>query len=82
MMAARQLGRPTARMLKYAHSGEVSGDYTGVVGYPRLRSGRLAPDRPSDPCYERTARALLISRGRRSTQVTGSAPSVPARSKA
>jgi AmmeMemoRadiSam system protein B len=33
MMAARQLGATDARVLKYAHSGEVSGDYTGVVGY-------------------------------------------------
>jgi MEMO1 family protein len=33
MMAARQLGATGARLLKYAHSGEVSGDYTGVVGY-------------------------------------------------
>ena len=33
MMAARQLGAADARVLKYAHSGEVSGDYSGVVGY-------------------------------------------------
>ena len=33
MMAARQLGATDAQVLKYAHSGEVSGDYTGVVGY-------------------------------------------------
>ena len=33
MMAARTLGARTARVLKYAHSGEVSGDYDGVVGY-------------------------------------------------
>jgi MEMO1 family protein len=33
MMAARQLGATHGRVLKYAHSGEVSGDYTGVVGY-------------------------------------------------
>jgi len=33
MMAARQLGATDGRVLKYAHSGEVSGDYTGVVGY-------------------------------------------------
>jgi hypothetical protein len=33
MMAARQLGATDAQVLKYAHSGDVSGDYTGVVGY-------------------------------------------------
>ena len=33
MLAARGLGATNARILKYAHSGEVSGDYTGVVGY-------------------------------------------------
>jgi MEMO1 family protein len=33
MMAARTLGARQARVLKYAHSGEVSGDYDGVVGY-------------------------------------------------
>jgi MEMO1 family protein len=33
MLAARRLGATGARLLKYAHSGEVSGDYDGVVGY-------------------------------------------------
>jgi AmmeMemoRadiSam system protein B len=33
MMAARLLGATDARVLKYAHSGEVSGDFNGVVGY-------------------------------------------------
>jgi MEMO1 family protein len=33
MMAAKELGAENARVLKYAHSGEVSGDYDGVVGY-------------------------------------------------
>ena len=33
MMAARQLGATGARVLKYAHSGEISGDNSGVVGY-------------------------------------------------
>jgi MEMO1 family protein len=33
MMAARSLGATDARVLKYAHSGEVSGDFDGVVGY-------------------------------------------------
>jgi AmmeMemoRadiSam system protein B len=33
MMAARELGARHGRVLKYAHSGEVSGDNDGVVGY-------------------------------------------------
>lgn len=33
MMAARALGAIHGRVLKYAHSGEISGDNTGVVGY-------------------------------------------------
>jgi AmmeMemoRadiSam system protein B len=33
MMAAQALGAREARVLKYAHSGDVSGDYSGVVGY-------------------------------------------------
>ena len=33
MKAARALGATDGRVLKYAHSGEVSGDYGGVVGY-------------------------------------------------
>ena len=33
MKAARGLGATGGRVLKYAHSGEVSGDYGGVVGY-------------------------------------------------
>lgn len=33
MKAARALGAREGRVLKYAHSGEVSGDYDGVVGY-------------------------------------------------
>ncbi len=33
MLAARALGARDARILKYAHSGEISGDYDAVVGY-------------------------------------------------
>lgn len=33
MKAARALGARDGRVLKYAHSGDVSGDYDGVVGY-------------------------------------------------
>jgi AmmeMemoRadiSam system protein B len=33
MLAARARGARQARVLRYGHSGEVSGDYDGVVGY-------------------------------------------------
>jgi AmmeMemoRadiSam system protein B len=33
MLAARALGATTGHVLKYAHSGDVSGDRSGVVGY-------------------------------------------------
>lgn len=33
MQAARQLGARRGRVLKYAHSGEISGDHAAVVGY-------------------------------------------------
>ena len=33
MRAAQTLGARTGRVLKYGHSGEISGDYDGVVGY-------------------------------------------------
>ena len=33
MMVARQLGADKAAVLKYANSGDVTGDRSGVVGY-------------------------------------------------
>ncbi len=33
MLAARALGATSARVLHYAHSGEISGDDHAVVGY-------------------------------------------------
>jgi len=42
MTAARTLGARDARVLKYAHSGEVSGDYDGVVGYMAAVMGTLS----------------------------------------
>jgi AmmeMemoRadiSam system protein B len=41
MMAAKALGARDGRVLKYAHSGEVSGDYDGVVGYLAAAFGRF-----------------------------------------
>lgn len=44
MMAARALGARHARVLKYAHSGEVSGDCDGVVGYVAAAFGTFAEE--------------------------------------
>jgi AmmeMemoRadiSam system protein B len=41
MLAARARGARQARVLNYAHSGEVSGDYSGVVGYLAAALGRF-----------------------------------------
>ena len=41
LMAARMMGAREARVLKYAHSGEVSGDYDAVVGYLAAAVGRF-----------------------------------------
>jgi AmmeMemoRadiSam system protein B len=43
MMAARMLGADAGRVLKYAHSGEISGDNNVVVGYMAAALGRFAP---------------------------------------
>jgi AmmeMemoRadiSam system protein B len=42
MLAARQLGATAARVLKYAHSGEISGDNTAVVGYLAAAFGNFS----------------------------------------
>jgi MEMO1 family protein len=39
MKAARALGATSGRVLKYGHSGEISGDYEGVVGYMAAAMG-------------------------------------------
>jgi AmmeMemoRadiSam system protein B len=44
MMAARALGAREARVLRYAHSGEVSGDFDGVVGYLAAVMGTFDAD--------------------------------------
>jgi MEMO1 family protein len=44
MMAARALGAREARVLKYANSGEVSGDFEGVVGYMAAVMGEFPHD--------------------------------------
>jgi AmmeMemoRadiSam system protein B len=42
MIAARTLGAREGRVLKYSHSGEVSGDNEGVVGYMAAAFGAFA----------------------------------------
>lgn len=49
MMTARRLGATQARVLKYAHSGEVSGDNSGVVGYVAAAMGTFAPPAEHQP---------------------------------
>jgi AmmeMemoRadiSam system protein B len=39
MKAAKALGATSGRVLKYGHSGEISGDYDGVVGYMAAAMG-------------------------------------------
>jgi AmmeMemoRadiSam system protein B len=41
MKAAKTLGANSGRVLKYGHSGEISGDYDGVVGYMAAALGTL-----------------------------------------
>jgi AmmeMemoRadiSam system protein B len=48
MMAARSLGATDARVLKYAHSGEVSGDFDGVVGYLAAAFGNFSASTGAD----------------------------------
>jgi AmmeMemoRadiSam system protein B len=45
MLAARALGARDARILRYAHSGEVSGDYDAVVGYLAAALGNFGDAR-------------------------------------
>ena len=45
MRAARRLGATAGRVLRYSHSGVISGDYDGVVGYMAAMFERTA--RPS-----------------------------------
>ena len=42
MKAARALGATDGRVLHYAHSGQVSGDYDGVVGYMAAAFGTFS----------------------------------------
>lgn len=46
MMAARSLGATGGRVLKYGHSGEISGDLNGVVGYLAAAFGNVPPAEP------------------------------------
>lgn len=48
MMAARALGAREARVLKYGHSGEISGDNDGVVGYMAAAIGAFGAAASAD----------------------------------
>ena len=51
MMASRALGATDGQVLEYAHSGQVSGDYDGVVGYVAAAFGTFAgARREADAC--------------------------------
>ena len=43
MLAARHLGARAGRVLKYGHSGEISGDNAAVVGYLAAAFGPAEP---------------------------------------
>jgi len=45
MMAARERGARHGRVLKYMHSGEISGDHSGVVGYLAGALGTFSDER-------------------------------------
>lgn len=47
MLAARALGARSGRVLHYAHSGQISGDNSGVVGYLAAAFGTFS-DEPRD----------------------------------
>jgi MEMO1 family protein len=49
MRAARALGARQARVLKYADSGDVSGDKSGVVGYMAAAFGMFTGDELDSP---------------------------------
>jgi AmmeMemoRadiSam system protein B len=53
MQAANLLGAREGKVLKYAHSGEVSGDYDGVVGYLAAAFGRFDADARSGAPLDR-----------------------------
>ncbi len=55
MLAARARGAREARVLRYAHSGEVSGDFDGVVGYLAAVMGTFDAD-PRRPDATRVER--------------------------
>ncbi len=46
LRAARALGATSARVLRYANSGDVSGDYSAVVGYLAAVAGTFEPALP------------------------------------
>ena len=59
MLAARARGAREARVLRYAHSGEVSGDFDGVVGYLAAVMGTFDAD-PRQADATRVARDVNV----------------------
>ncbi|MFX0121887.1 MAG: AmmeMemoRadiSam system protein B [Candidatus Hodarchaeota archaeon] len=80
MRVAQALGADHVRVLRYANSGDVSGDYARVVGYGAVMFWRWQP-----PELSATQQAELLSIARRSLEehlktdgASGSAGAVPA----
>ncbi len=72
MIASEHLGANIAQVLKYAHSGHVTGDQSRVVGYSAvafLRSGDAAPVHQAFQ-LSREEKDELLSIARRSVEVT------------
>ncbi|MEW6263661.1 MAG: AmmeMemoRadiSam system protein B [Thermodesulfobacteriota bacterium] len=69
MLAAAELGANKATVLKYSHSGEVSGDNSRVVGYMAAAFTADGPPRTSgslDPGLASAEQKLLLSLARQS----------------
>jgi len=70
MIAAERLGANDARLLKYANSGDVTGDRSRVVGYGAVALVRAAKLKPENTTYSLTGpeREALLKIARSSTE--------------
>ncbi len=59
MMAARRLGAGGSKLLKYANSGDITGDRNGVVGYASAVFYKRAPDKADKKDQAGEAAGLL-----------------------
>lgn len=64
MLAARARGAQHGRVLRYMHSGQISGDNTGVVGYLAGAFGRFGEPTPATEPHDRSAPAERRARAR------------------